>query len=262
MTLKKIPQDHRDAVEVCLTYVAENVTSFDEIVRYRDQLQDEFKNHTILITLDNYYQARYTSMHRTNSFGLDDYETLAEQFDIHSDEDYENLPIDSKFKIREINFKHEFVSEESDFETYWLDYEHYDFFRRANFNPIEVLDQDIFFIVVPVKDSPLALTALPNGYFSCDMEPNDVYEMSEHLKKAYGYEFYGIGASLLCYQKTKSFSETEVNHLIDNFFEISSMTDDEIEYTEDPVVRKALEDMIHHHDFLFLIYADPLIPQK
>ncbi|KDM93539.1 hypothetical protein [Photobacterium galatheae] len=256
MTLKKVPNDHRDAVTVCLTYVAENVTSFDDIFMYRQQLQETYKNHTILITLDDYHQARYTSMHRTNSSDLDDYEALAEQFDVHSDEDYENLSLDLKFKIREINFKKAFISEHSEFESYWLEYEKYPFFKQANLNPIEVLDKDIFFLIVPVDDTPLALTALPNGYFGCDMEPNDIYEMSEHLRKIYGFEFYGIGASLLCYQKTKPLNHTEANHLIDHFFTITSMEDDEIEYTEDPGIRKELQDMILNRDYLFLIYTE------
>ncbi|WP_330960907.1 hypothetical protein [Photobacterium sp. 53610] len=256
MTLKKIPNDHRDAVEVCLTYVAENVTSFDDILTYRQQLQETYKDHTILITLDDYHQARYTSLHRTILSDLDDYEALAEPFGVQSDEDYENLSIDLKFKIREFNFKKAFVPEHVEFESYRLEYEQYDLFKQANLNPIEVLDKDIYFIVVPVDHSPLALTALPNGYFGCDMEPNDIYEMSEYLRKTYGFEFYGIGASWLCYQKTKLLSHTEVNHFIDHFFTITSMEDDAIEYTEDPDIRQELQDIIESRDYLFLIYTE------
>ena len=64
-------------------------------------------------------------------------------------------------------------------------------------DPVSLLDQPVSALVVPVAYSYDAMAAFPNGYFTCDLGPDQNYAVARHFCREHGYELVGIGAAYL-----------------------------------------------------------------
>jgi hypothetical protein len=84
-----------------------------------------------------------------------------------------------------------------------------DFFE-LNADPSRVLDRDETLVqVVPVQFAFETLAAFPNGYFSDDLSPMDLWCLAQHLEGEYGIELFGIGASYAAFAHSRALSELD-----------------------------------------------------
>ena len=67
---------------------------------------------------------------------------------------------------------------------------------------------------MPVDTAMQTLSVLPVGYFAQDMSPVQNAGLANHLQQHYGYELIGVGADLLCFEKLRELSHTEVVMLV------------------------------------------------
>lgn len=175
-----------------------------------------------MMTLDDFGQASYTSMHTKMSNDLDDGEWLsAEDIDQSWFEDgflKEELSFEQKFKIRRLGFKHGL--EKSRYEDVfnkllYLDEESRQELIDANQNILSLIDKESYLLKVPVKHCYEVIYAFPNGYFSCDLSPFENYYLAKHLEENFGLYLFGIGASYLAFRKGQGFYRENVNDLLD-----------------------------------------------
>jgi hypothetical protein len=195
---------------ICDEYRGTEIESVIDIFETLTALKNEFADHSVLATLDDLGQAQYTSMHATMSHDLDE----TEGYDLSSVDPvaFENgehigyLSTKSEFFIREKNFLSKAGS--IDFlsvcnEGLTIDDDEMDVLEKIHSAPLDYIDSEILIKVVPVQSSALAISAFPNGYFSCDLNPFDNYALAKHLEQNYGYELFGLGASLIGFRLKK-----------------------------------------------------------
>ena len=60
----------------------------------------------------------------------------------------------------------------------------------------------------------VAIAGFPNGYFSSDLNPFENYALAKLLFEKYGYELFGIGASLIGFLNDSFLEDHQVKELI------------------------------------------------
>ena len=195
---------------ICDEYRGTEIKSINDIFETITVFKNEFTNHEVLATLDDLGQAQYTSMHATMSHDLDEIEGHdLSRVDSVAFEDGEHigyLSTKSEFFIREKNFLSKARS--IDYLSACsvglkIDEDEMDVLEKIHTTPLDYIDSEILIKVVPVQSSALAVSAFPNGYFSCDLNPFHNYALAKHLEKNYGYELFGLGASLIGFKRQK-----------------------------------------------------------
>src|SRR5690606_12884771 len=85
--------------------------------------------------------------------------------------------------IREANFEREITGATLD----WIHNRHlmimdtsFDDLERANRDPFRILDSVVLLKIVPATPSSKIVMAFPNGYFSADLDPSEIYVLAEH----------------------------------------------------------------------------------
>ena len=205
---------------ICDEYLGTEIESINDIFETLATFKHEFKNHSVLATLDDLGQAQYTSMHATMSHDLDDTEghdlssVDAAAFD--NGEHIGYLSGKSEFFIREKNFLSKTKS--IDFsavcrEGLTIGESEMDVLENIHAAPLDYIDDKILIKIVPVQTSALAISAFPNGYFSCDLNPFHNYAIANYLEEKYGYELFGLGASLIGLKRDKPLDISSSNEI-------------------------------------------------
>ncbi len=181
-----------------------------EIAHFIRAKRDAHAGHTLFATLDNIWQAAYTSMHTTITHDLDDTDghdltrLPPDAFEEHQGrlEHKGYLTLKDEFPIRYKNFMAKAKKESSDYlkgQLLWNeDSEH------CEGSIITTMDlksrpreETCFVQIVPVTSTPEALAAYPNGYFHGDYTPFQNYVLAQILLSDFGCTLFGIGASYL-----------------------------------------------------------------
>lgn len=206
---------------ICDGVVAAGIGSLAELVGVTRGLQEARPDMRMLCTLDDAGQASYTSMHSINYNNLDDVTGHdLSQLDPAAFEDGEHrgyLSTPSEFFIRHANLLKAVEGMRYADLAGLLDWEE---LVAANAQPDDVLllDQEraiaIFF--VPVSQAAEALTAFPNGYFSCDFNPMQNLCLARHLHDAHGLDLFGVGASYLGFWRGSPFTPAQAAALADD----------------------------------------------
>lgn len=111
------------------------------------------------------------------------------------------------------------------------------------------MDQHILVKIVPVSKSYEAICGFPNGYFSSDLNPFENYAVAKHLHDKYGYEFFGIGASLLGFIRNHPLEEQEAAALVTDLIAL---------YNSDASIYDSMLDLVKGSKYLILKYIDYL----
>ncbi|MEP3346406.1 MAG: hypothetical protein ABJN34_15245 [Litoreibacter sp.] len=160
--------------------------------------------HRALATLDDLGQALYTSGHAIVSHDLDrveghDLSNLPS--DVFEDGDhvgYFSTP--EEFALRAENFRSERQTQPVSGKTLdWVDANTGASLDQVNASPETLLDQVSVIMAVPVERACDAIAAFPNGYFSCDLSPFEMYALCEKMEEV-GYDLFAIGASYLAFE--------------------------------------------------------------
>lgn len=200
------------------------VTTFSNLLDLVRSEQAAHPEVSIFITLDDLGQALYTSMHATESDAL---EIDTDDLDFLGDPQAE--------EVRELRqFAHTSAQlAEPDLRQSWADLRGtregtantIDALVAINDNPVEVLDDVLILMHVPVEDVTAAIAAIPNGYFSDDWNVFQNHAVARRLAHEYGYRPLGIGASWIGFIRDVPLSDEDADRLVGDLTEIYGSPD-------------------------------------
>lgn len=202
---------------LCGYYRVHDLADIRELINEVQALREEDSGFQFIMTLDDIGQACYTSMHATMSYDLDEGPWLSNQSVDPSWMDGEYLTFEQRFFVRKLGFKYGVSNVQFDdiFEKLlYLDASSKQAFIEANKEPLSVIDQECYLLKVPVDHSYEAIYSFPNGYFSCDLSPFEIYRLAEHLEKEFGLCLFGIGASYISFIKKSDFRVQKVDSIL------------------------------------------------
>lgn len=249
------PEDTANEI-ICEEYLGTEIKSINDIFETLAAFKKEFKNHAVLATLDDLGQAQYTSGHATVFHGLDD--TEGHNLSGVDPSAFENgqhigyLSTQSEFFIREKNF----LSKVGliDFsrvcrEGLPIDDDEMELLKEVHATPLDYIDREILIKVVPVQSQALAISAFPNGYFSCDLNPFDNYVLASHLEQQYGYELFGLGASLIGFKRDEPLGMTVAREIAQDVAKLYGKEND-------ASVIDCFSNLTQIYNYLFLKYVE------
>ncbi|ESQ91071.1 hypothetical protein ABAC460_07520 [Asticcacaulis sp. AC460] len=249
------PAEQRPYIELlCDGYFVEGLRSVRTLV---DLLREKAPLHPgkrLFATLDNYGQAAYTSGHSTDEHELNDTDGYdLSGLDPAAFEDGEHrgyLTTKSEFFIRHGNMAKS--AADRSFEQVHLSYgegeDGLDFFGLNG--ETDILDEERLFIqAVPVEHAWEAISAFPNGYFSADLQPQDIWAMAKRFETRYGYCLFGIGAAYVGFLRTQVLSEALVASFTADVLSMFDLVDP---FFEAPRVA----DLIRRSDYLLFNYTN------
>lgn len=184
--------DHGD--DLCDRYTLTGDINFKIWINVRELLARKHPTAVIMSTLDDLPQAEYTNMHTTLKHDLD---VQAEDGDTPEAGDAFADRL-ARFAAKTegtapIQFEGIFADQGRGLDASVFD---------ANRDPSLVLDSEVYFWVVPVKQSHLAVAAFPNGYFSSDLNPFEISHLAHYLEHKFGFALCGIGAEYVAFSRS------------------------------------------------------------
>jgi hypothetical protein len=240
-----------------------NIHSESEMIETYLRLNNKSESSRFIYTLDDFGQACYTSMHSIDNFDLDKSDGYnlagleATSFDKNEnklclkDEDgYDKYYLTNldEFFIRKGNFA-KGVAEVSMKDIIKKNIIlNIDNFKFGNKDISKILDEEIYLLEVPVKNSYEAIMAFPNGYFNDDLSPYENYFLCQMLEEKFGYALFGIGASSLAFYRTKPLDKVLNKKLANKLSKIYRA--DEGSYCS------VFEDVLNSQELLVLKYSD------
>lgn len=189
---------------LCDEYRIGGIGSLDELVAAYRQIAARHPACKPLFSLDDFPQACYTSGHARGRFALTDITGL----------DPAGIPencFQDGVYVGDLDSKAEFpvcahgfarFASHATFEQacahgLTLDTQPLQEWTAFQDDPVSLLDQPVSALLVPVAYTYDALAAFPNGYFTCDLGPDQTFAVARHFCREHGYDLIGIGASYL-----------------------------------------------------------------
>lgn len=256
MQIRPLGPNESSTEKLVETYIIEDCTTFNELLKVYQLFKMEHQDKTVLVSLDDTNQAEYTSTHAIQMNNLDETEGYdLSKLDPSAFENGEHigyLSTASEFFIRKVNFLKQI--EDVDFSSACdrgLSIEETELLllQKINNNPIAYIDQQIVLKIVPVNKSYEALCASPNGYFASDLNPFENYAIAKHLHDKYGYELFGIGASLLGFIRASYLDDQQAKELKDDLIKL---------YQADAGMSHKLLELVKSHHHLFIKYTESI----
>lgn len=204
---------------LCNRYRINGVPTTSALLRLLDDFKQQHPEHQVLLTLDDYGQACYTSFHSVMSHDLN-------QVEGH---DLSNLPakcFEDGEHIGYLSTQEEFFIRKANFEKLLSQTSFEDLCARGvsilNEQDVAAFDNDLaelidgkYYLLCVATDKPYgALYAFPNGYFTCDLNPGENALLAKILDERFSYQLVGIGASYLAYRKQRELDYDERDELI------------------------------------------------
>lgn len=237
-------------------YKIEGCTSFNELIALYNKFRDNNKGKSVLLTLDDLGQCEYTSTHAKMMHDLDDTEGYdLSALDAAAFEEGEHigyLSTPSEFFIRKQNFLKQAGSVDYDDVSdrgLTIDEDELRLLADINRSPMSYLDKQLLLAVVPVEQPYEAICGFPNGYFSGDLNPFENYALAKRFYDKYGYELFGIGASLLGFIGTKSLDDQQTRELTADLMAL---------YDAQAHIAARLVEIIKGNNYFFIKYTESL----
>lgn len=232
------------------------LTSFEELMHIYQKFKQDNPDKTIIFTLDDVYQAEYTSTHAKMYHNLDEVEGFdLTNLDDSAFEDGEHigyLSTPTEFFIRKENFlkqaqKINFLSACN--KGLMIDEKEILLLKKVHQSPFLYLDKEIVLKIIQVEKPYEAFVGFPNGYFFSDLDPFENYALAKHLFENYQYELFGIGASLLGFIRKMPLEKPQSQQLVSDLVQL---------YEVEPIIENHLLEIIEKGNFLFLKYTETL----
>ncbi|MCU4338190.1 hypothetical protein [Acinetobacter dispersus] len=229
------------------------IQSWAELLECYRSLKEDVYPKKVFLVLDDRAQAEYTSMHAVEDDRLyvdfsDDLKGI-EVDDPRWEQSYQNVCVPKQLQhyLQQLNDP----AQQQRFESLAEKMQHYDdndleALLYFNQNLLISLDSVIEVKVAAVETEALKLAMLPNGYFSCDFDPFENYALIQKMQH-YGFEFIGLGATLLGWIKTSDFNAEKIEDLIQDIALIYPL---EFRHQEQ------LKALILKNDYLILPYSE------
>lgn len=192
----------------------DNIKDWQEVLTTYQNLKEQYAPRRIFLILEDEGQANYTSGHRShrkpfnNEIGIElDYDSIEYQTDC--------VPKIIQHYTEQLKNKeyHKTLSDCSD-KMELLDKDDVKALLLYNQNPLPIMDKEMMVLAGEFESESLKLALLINGYFSADFDPFENLAIIEMMAD-YGYEFIGLGASILGFIKTDKFNESQLSELMD-----------------------------------------------
>ena len=189
-------------------WLATGIRSLEQLVAFQRALQAGHPESRIVATLDNRYQAEYTSSHSVQKHGFDQVtrasapDAPAEWFDGEPDGFAHGR---KAFPYRLANLRRKcaeagMISLKGQLpwsDPYVSGNDLLSIAKRPDTFLMLDREKDIALMSVPAATGADALAVLPNGYFSGDLDPMQNYALLSLLEKRHALSLFGIGASTM-----------------------------------------------------------------
>ncbi len=242
---------------LCDRYRLNEKQSTTDLLALLNKLELDNPGYKFLLTLDDFGQASYTSMHSKMSFDLDntdDFDLNALPIECFEDGEHMGyLSHKDEFYIRRGNIEKQL--EKVTFEGLCAkgisinnaDYD--EAIESFKYDLASLVDDYAFILKVPTDVSYEAIYAFPNGYFTCDLNPMENTFLAKLLQEQFFYEVIGMGASYIAFKRSKDLEEKEKLELIETLNQI---------YNEDfdLKLRNELLNTISSNEVLVLKYTE------
>jgi hypothetical protein len=238
------------------SYIIKELPSFDALLNVYQQFRQDHPEQSVIVTLDDLGQAEYTSTHATMMHDLDNTEGYdlsgidASAFENGEHIGYLSTP--SEFFIQKENFMQKITDigfSDACERGLTIEPSEIQVLEKIKKSPLDYLDKHILVKIVPVSKSYEAICGFPNGYFSSDLDPFENYAVAKHLYDNYGYEFFGIGASLLGFIRNRPLEEQEAAALVTDLIAL---------YNSDESIYGSLLALVKDSNYLILKYTEYL----
>lgn len=197
-----------------------DIKKWQSLLTLYKKLKKQYAPYRILITLDDEGQAQYTSTHagmagvfcvELDDDGADDNAIIAKQV-----KHYAKTLNDPSHQVSLTACSNKMnILNDDDKQTLIF----------INENPLPILDRSLSVFGGEFDSEALKLSLLLNGYFQGDFSPFENLAII-HLMADFGFEFMGIGASLLGFIKTDGFCENKLPDLIDSIATVYHLKDE------------------------------------
>ncbi|MEG2885009.1 MAG: hypothetical protein RR884_10555 [Acinetobacter sp.] len=229
------------------------IHSWAELLECYLALKQEVKPKKVFLVLDDSAQAEYTSMHAVEDDRLyvdfsDDLNEI-EVNDPRWERTYQNVCVPKQLQHYIQQLSH--LDHQRNFKSLAEKMQHYDendleALVYFNENLLISTNTEIKVKVADVETESLKLAMMPNGYFSCDFDSFENFAIIQQMQH-YGFEFIGLGASLLGWIKTSDFKADKIEDLIQDLAVI---------YPLDSSHQKAIKALILKNNYLILPYSE------
>lgn len=243
---------------LCGEYEIRGAPNFAELIEVRRKIVEENPGVWPLLSLDDPWQASYTSMHAYMKFDLEDSKSVPP--DVEDAEDFDFEEYWKRFTAKErLSFRVQSLNRLAADISYLdacgfgltIDDGALDRWCGFQRDPLTLLEKVVFAVVVPASTGEEAFAAFPNGYFSCDLSPPLNLAVIRHFHKAHGYDLIGIGASYLGLWRETPPDEAAAAAIADDFRLLYNVGD-EAWVTMQPRVLEAIAGRSH----LWLRYSE------
>lgn len=229
------------------------IHSWAELLESYLSLKQDVHPKKVFLVLDDAAQAKYTSMHAVEDDRLyvdfsDDLNEI-EVNDPRWERTYQNVCVPKQLQHYIQQLSH--LDHQRNFKSLAEKMQHYDendleALVYFNENLLISTNTEIKVKVADVETESLKLAMMPNGYFSCDFDSFENFAIIQQMQH-YGFEFIGLGASLLGWIKTSDFKADKIEDLIQDLAVI---------YPLDPSHQKVMKALILKNNYLILPYSE------
>lgn len=227
----------------------QQLQSWQAVLDCYTQLKQQHPKHRVLLLLEDIAQCNYTSMHAANHDRL--------YFDTTELTEGQDDPIWENIRPNEVQYhRQQLLLPENKVELKQLSdklsYTEEDFAAvlQINQHPAAILDQVIEVKLVDgLNHDSEKFAAQLNGYFSCDLDPFECFALVQCLEQDFGFEYIGLGASLLFFIKTTHFDSTKIDQLFKQL---------DLLYHFPEAVKHQLQQQLLEQQHLILPYVESL----
>ncbi|MEG0604612.1 MAG: hypothetical protein RR487_08910 [Acinetobacter sp.] len=229
------------------------IHSWAELLESYLSLKQDVHPKKVFLVLDDAAQAKYTSMHAVEDDRLYvDFSDDLNEIEVNDplwNQTYQNVCVPKQFQHYIQQLSH--LDHQRSFKSLAGKMQHYDendLEALVYFNQhlLISMDSEIAVKVADVETEALKLAMMPNGYFSCDFDSFENFAIIQQMQH-YGFEFMGLGASLLGWIKTSDFKADKIEDLIQDLAVI---------YPLDSSHQKAIKALILKNNYLILPYSE------
>lgn len=224
-----------------------NINDWQEVLKVYQNLKERYAPRRIFLILEDEGQANYTSMHRSHL------EPFYNEFDIEPEYgmeyEVEYVPKVIQYYVSQLknNEYHKNLKDCSDKMQYIND-DDLKALLLYNQNPLPIMDKEMVVLAGEFESESLKLALLINGYFSADFDPFENLAIIEMMAD-YGYEFIGLGASILGFIKTDKFNESLLSELVDKIAMVYHFNDG---------VKAEFNSLLLQNNYAILSYGESL----
>ena len=170
--------------------------NMDAVTIAYDRLCEQYAGFKPLFIIENAPQCEYTNMHASSSFEMLDEEEYNAQ-----NPDARDFPA-AEFRLMLSILRNP------------------EYKKYLNTRDYNALDEDIDVYLCPCECSTDAFARMIQGYFADDFEPEQTYAFILMMNERFGFEFIGIGATLMLFYRRENLSDDKAEELLQELAKI------------------------------------------